>query len=227
MIEMRRTQPPAIRHLTVTLLLACVSPGCRQDANPKAQGAAGPTIRDTTNRRRALLEREREARRLKDEAARAQVRRPPRVAVSPTRRVLGALVITGRARTRSHTHGGRPAELTQVTFAVEGRGREASSVTIEAAALLEARCGSAPGWDRARPLSLTGLLLDNRPFPPATRTVRIPPGKPAQLTLLFKLTPVYQACDRFGLRARFRVGQETGWIEAPLRVVRRQPLHRR
>jgi len=142
------------------------------------------------------------------------------IAPSPTAATLGGVTITGNVHYASHAHGGDPATLHSARFTLEARGPAAQAVRLEALELLSAHC-LADGWRAARPLPLRRLELDEEKVPQAGLVIR--PGKRRQLRIDFADTPVYQGCNRFGFRARFTTGEHSAWVEAPLKVVRKEP----
>jgi hypothetical protein len=126
-------------------------------------------------------------------------------AVSTVRRVF----VRGVPRTRSHTHGGDPAQIGHASFLVTHRGDRALPIRLVRVEWLD-----------------TGRVVDVSQGA-SLSTESLPPGTSTELEVSFSAQPAYAAFhERFATRVVFEVGGETLTAPVEQHVIRREPLER-
>jgi hypothetical protein len=200
-------------HLALLLALA----GCNKE-QPSARNDNVAAKRHAAQRQRRLLA---------DKHRRQVARRQrPRPRPAPKVLTLGTVKITGAQHYKTHAHGGKAASIYETRYRLQATGKVPVAVRVESLELLHAHC-RIDGWSRASTLTIERVELDGKPANGPPHIARLATTKEQTLRIVFKRNAVYQACNRFGYRARFTVAGKSAWVEAPLRVTRREPLRRR
>ena len=139
----------------------------------------------------------------------------------------GKLFIAGQDRPARHTHGGAPARIGQVTFAVTNDGAAPRTIEAKSVELLhDSSCEKPASTVRSKPKLASVMFDDDEDYRGATTRLAIPPGSSKDVVVQFEPVEAYMAwCDRFAIRVGFSVdGKETLSAVADLRVIRVQPL---
>ncbi len=138
------------------------------------------------------------------------------------------LFIAGQDRSARHAHGGAPARIGSVSFAVTNDSDEVRRITAKRVEFLRDKdCEAPPTTVASRP-KLGDLVFEDDEDPRApTLSLDIPPKTSREVRVGFESVEAYYVwCDRFAIRVQFTVKGESLAPVAELAVMRMEPLLR-
>ncbi|HMR77704.1 MAG TPA: hypothetical protein PKD61_21495, partial [Polyangiaceae bacterium] len=138
------------------------------------------------------------------------------------------LYIAGQDRPARHTHGGAPARIGSVTFAVTNDSKQARKISVQRIEFLRDHgCDAPPSTVVSRP-KLGALIFEEDDDVRSKPKLEIAPGTSREVRVGFQSVDAYYVwCDRFAIRVHFLVdGVHSLAPIAELVVTRVQPLRR-
>lgn len=135
---------------------------------------------------------------------------------------VGKLSLRGGYNEYRHAHGGAPARVGLARFQVSNQDAKPQLLEILGIELLHGHCRE-QGYSSRMRLRIAEALVDDKPAKRWQELI-VPAGSTSALSLGFQAVAAYQGCDRFAFALRVRSGAAVKTIEAPLRIVRMEPL---
>ncbi len=153
------------------------------------------------------------------------------LAKRPTFAVLHALRgidVVESVNHASHGHGGDAASIHDASFNVLVTDGRVHTVKVTKLELLRGHCRTTT-WDSRTPLAVTGYRVNEwdsfDPIATGTSSVKLPAKSDLYSVMAsFAGVSAYQACDRFAFATQLVIDGTRVAIEAPLQVMRYEPL---